>query len=108
MAHDHIRAKVASSRVTMSLLRLGHFLLKYDPDQPRVPAGQRAGGQWARAPGTLVAGRYSETNRAKCELQYESDMFQCRFVLSWRSCQSQAMVRLVACMKGDPQPPFNY
>jgi hypothetical protein len=98
---------IASGRLTLLGMRFESFLRKYDPSQPRVPAGQSTGGQWTDE-GTLVAGTYNEANRDKCELQYETDMFQCRFVTYWRNCQSQAMVRLVACMKGDPLPPFNY
>ena len=103
----NIRRKMAEGRMTLALLTLGENLLKYNPNQPRVPAGRSDGGQWT-SDGTLVASKYNEANRQKCELQYETDMFQCRFVTYWQSCQSQAMVRLVACMKGDPLPPFNY
>lgn len=100
-----IRYGLARARLTLSLMALGVALLKFNPNQPRVPAGRPEGGQWTRI---QVAGKWNERNRAQCELQYETDMFQCRFVLSWRSCQSQAMVRLVSCMKGDPIPSFNY
>lgn len=100
-----LRAGLARARLTLSMVALGAELLKYNPSQPRVPAGRPEGGQWTR---TQVAGRWDERNREKCELQYETDMFQCKFVLSWRSCQSQAMVRLASCMKGDPLPSFNY
>lgn len=32
--------------VSERLRQLNHRLIKYSPDQPRVPAGQRNGGQW--------------------------------------------------------------
>lgn len=97
--------QLARARLTFAMISLGRSLVKYSPDQPRVPAGNPAGGQWTR---TRVAGKWNERNRQDCEVQYETDMFQCKFIVSWRACQSQAMVRLVACMKGDPLPSFNY
>lgn len=100
-----IRHGLAKARLTTKMIALGAALLKYSSDQPRKPAGRPEGGQWTRI---TVAGRWDGTRRDTCEAQYEIDMFQCKFVLSWRSCQSQAMVRLVSCMKNDTIPPFNY
>lgn len=99
----------------------------FDPNQPRVPAGNPDGGQWTSTGGGEAnsgmidrivrqeTGR--EDNRAprlaasdrqeECEQQYERDIFQCRMV-GLASCYAQAMVRRVACEKGHPIPPLNY
>lgn len=100
-----IRYGLARARMTLSMMALGAALTKYNPNQPRVPAGKPDGGQWTRM---TIAGKWTEKNREVCEAQYETDMFQCKFVLSWRSCEGQAMMRMISCMKGDPVPPFNY
>ena len=98
---------IASGRLTLLGMKFESLLRKYDPAQPRVPAGQSTGGQWTDG-GILVAGSWNNTNYAKCELQYESDMFQCRMTVWSASCSNQAMLRRTACMKDDPIPPFNY
>lgn len=83
------------------MLSLGYELLKYNPNQPRVPRGQAAGGQW-----TSVAGKWDESRREDYELQYMSDTFQCR-MMPWNPfCEDQAQSRMVACMKNNPIPPF--
>lgn len=95
---------VASGKLTILALRLEALLRKYDPAQPRVPAGQSTGGRWVG--GVLVAGTWDETKRAECELQYKEDIFQCE-MLPWNPfCRDQARSRMTACMKGDPIPPF--
>jgi hypothetical protein len=100
---------------------------KYDPDQPRVPAGNPEGGRWTDAEGGLGAnteaerssGRASEPRiqvaarrlspgrAAECDRQYRRDVFQCRMV-GLPACYAQAMVRLVACQQGTAIPPLNY
>lgn len=130
-----LRYFAAQNAVHEKAAQLG-ALLKYSPDQPRVPAGQSDGGQWVPWVGrparsnssesgpngdeqhpnggggsVLLAGIFNELNRAKCDAQYEKDMFQCRFVSSARfrsACENQAMSRFVACMKDDLLPPFIY
>lgn len=37
---------IAALRVQVALARLGLALRGYDPDQPRIPAGQSGGGRW--------------------------------------------------------------
>lgn len=101
---------IAESKLQAEASKVGRWLRKYSPDQPRAPAGQPDGGQWIPW-NRVAAGAFNELNRAKCELQYESDMFQCKFVASARSrwaCEEQAMVRYVSCMKDFPIPPHNY
>jgi hypothetical protein len=103
---------VSGARVMLIAARILHLLGKYSPSQPRAPAGQPEGGQWVpwnRSP--TVAGPFDEINRAKCEAQYESDLFQCSFAASGRSgaaCREQAMSRYMLCMKGLPIPGHIY
>jgi len=47
------------------------------------------------------------STRADCEAQWLSDIFHCNMV-GLSACYSQAMVRLVACEKGQTIPPLNY
>ncbi len=43
-----LRARIAGLGLDLAVLRLKHALgeIKYDPNQPRVPAGSSDGGQW--------------------------------------------------------------
>jgi hypothetical protein len=64
----------------------------FNPNQPRVPAGQREGGQWTDAGSDsestvgdqstiVIASRpRSPAREAYCWAQYERDIFQCRMV----------------------------
>lgn len=107
-----LRYQIAGAKLLVNAARMILVRRKYHPDQPRAPAGRPDGGRWI--PWTDrpdVAGPFDELNRAKCEAQYESDMFQCKFVASGRSrwaCEEQAMTRYVSCMKDLPVPPHNY
>src|SRR5271155_736513 len=61
---------------------------KFDPNQPRVPAGNPDGGQWTGEDGQgsgqgasrLAARRISPALLAECEEQYERDLEECRRV----------------------------
>jgi hypothetical protein len=78
--------EIARSRWLIAALRFEHSMLrhaqalralKYDPDQPRVPAGSPGGGQWTSAQGAGLAGdselsgarRTSPGLEAQCYLQ---------------------------------------
>src|SRR5690554_6963051 len=99
-----LRNKISHAKFSIAALRLGAALVKYSPDQPRVPSGRPTGGQWVGI--NRVAGKWNEGRRAECELQYQSDIFQCR-MMPWNPfCEDQARSRMTACMKGDPIPPF--
>jgi hypothetical protein len=86
---------------------------RYDPEQPRVPAGSPGGGRWTSGadgeglglPIEMMAGR--RRSRAYCDAQYDRDIFQCKMV-GLSTCYAQAMVRLVACERGFSIPPLNY
>ena len=104
--------ELAAMRVLVKAMLVRQRWLKYSPDQPRAPAGQPDGGQWINWNRTREAmGLYDEANRAKCELQYDSDMFQCSFAASARSrqaCREQAQSRFTLCMKNLPIPDLIY
>ncbi len=46
-----LRHTLSGLRTTTSLIRLGRALQKYDPNQPRIPAGSPEGGRWTSAGG---------------------------------------------------------
>lgn len=100
------RHRLAAARLTMAMLRLGQHMLKFDPDQPRHPAGNPTGGQWMSTGRLRLAGKWNESLRIECEAQYELDMNQCRMTLWNPFCADQARSRMTACMKGNPIPPF--
>jgi len=92
---------------------------KYDSNQPRVPSGNREGGQWTSVGGDAEAGFESSFQLAArrgrsakyCMSLYASDSFFCSFVepASRRAaCRSQASERLGSCLAGRPIPPLNY
>jgi hypothetical protein len=76
-----------------------YLAAKYRADEPRVPAGNPDGGQWAGAAGsraqpgarTLLAARRGgrRLSEAECWAQYERDVFQCKMV-GLPQCYAQA------------------
>jgi hypothetical protein len=104
---------------------------KYDPNQPRIPAGQPGGGRWRDGDGVteladvsspqseydhgadfelrdlILAARRQRVNDAECLVQYRRDTFHCNMV-GLRSCHAQAAQRYAACLAGHPIPPLNY
>jgi len=105
-----MRMYAAANDFRVRAVRLARLFTKYSPDQPRAPAGRPDGGQWVPW-NRLIASPFDGPGRAICDTQYESDVFQCKFVASARSrraCEEQAMVRYVSCLKDQPLPPHNY
>lgn len=99
---------VATRRVTLLGVQLASLLRKYDPNQPRVPAGRPDGGQWTRVAGIggIAGGKWDNGNWEKCEEQYDKDFRLCppgQF-----ACREQAMLRMVNCMKNEPLAPFRW
>lgn len=99
---------------------------KYDPDQPRVPAGNSDGGQWTSETGaldsqveatttTILPAPYllaaSKPSAAYCWNQMQIDMMYCSS-LSPKSvvaaCRAQAMERYSACLTGKTLPPLPF
>lgn len=101
---------LAELRLQIAAGRLFEALLKFDPNQPRVPAGTPEGGQWTTTGGAArqsrVAGKWDPGKYDECEAQYERDILQCRMVPWNPFCVDQAISRRTACMKGDPIPDF--
>ncbi len=96
---------------------------KYDPNQPRVPAGRSSGGQWtdgadnealsddASGMETFGAARRTGRSVAYCMTQYAVDGLLCRSLeppSRRASCWGQAAERLSACLSRRPIPPLNY
>lgn len=98
-------------------VRRDYYARKFDPNQPRAPAGNPDGGQWtsggegaAGGPSSTdlsAARRISPAVEAACEAQYKQDIFQCRMV-GLRACYQQAALRYANCLAGLQIPPFNY
>ena len=45
-------SEIAAQRVILAAIKLKQLILKYDPDQPRVPASNPDGGQWTDTGGS--------------------------------------------------------
>lgn len=97
---------------------------KYSADQPRVPAGSPAGGQWTSDSGRdasyfaeqtnsnisqnqrlKIAAKISPEREAECEQMRREDEFKCK-ALQMRSCYQQAYLRYSNCLAGRPIPPL--
>lgn len=89
---------------------------KFDPNQPRVPAGNPGGGQWtgegasagrgANSTTIVVAARRKQLE-AECDGQYNMDIALCRIVRT-PLCYERAMARYIACMGEQPLPPLQF
>jgi hypothetical protein len=55
-----MRLRLALLTTETKLLRVRHLMRKYDPNQPRVPAGQGGGGQWSPAGGGNDSGSQTQ------------------------------------------------
>lgn len=121
LRRNAVASRIAGEKMVAAFTRLQTLVLtaKFNPDQPRVPAGSSDGGQWSGGsgdgsatidglpPGDAVAAITSRALRAICEAQFERDIFQCRMV-GLRSCYDQAYQRYAACLARQQIPPFNY
>jgi hypothetical protein len=89
---------------------------KFDPDQPRVSAGNPDGGQWTSGSGsdashtgdsTVILAARRPQMEAACDAQYERDKIICNLVRT-PLCWAQAMERYSACLSGRQLPPLNF
>ena len=90
---------------------------KFNPEQSRVPAGSREGGQWvgevgASPPNTgsdtgTESGRISTKIAYDCDFMHRQDLFICKAVQS-AVCYAQAYLRYTNCQNGRPIPPLNF
>jgi hypothetical protein len=58
-----LRSELASANLMLAIYRLADVCRKFDPDQPRVPAGQPGGGQWTSGAGGAAGGGGAEPSR---------------------------------------------
>lgn len=111
-------ANRAGDAMIAALHKIGTLIrsIKFNPDQPRVPAGDPAGGQWLGEGGEAAAGDLSISAIASsggsslarlCQTQFDRDIFQCRMA-GLRSCYDQAYHRYAACLARRQIPPLNY
>lgn len=110
-----IRTGLSSAKLDLAFQKF-ILALKFDQNQPRVPAGQANGGQWSSETSNesdldlvprLKPLRADYITDEYCREIYRRDLFQCKIV-KISGCYAQAMVRLVACENGHPIPPLNY
>ena len=108
-----VRWHLAALRFEHTMLRHARALhsLKYDPNQPRVPAGNADGGQWTSLENGDIslsaARRVSPARTAECEMQLRRDTFHCNMV-GLPAFHSQAMLQYANCLTGLPIPPLSY
>lgn len=103
-----------------------YYARKFDPNQPRVPAGNADGGQWTsdganltvnepaaltRQPAAYLLAAGGKQSAAYCWNQMLIDFLLCDS-LGPRSligaCRSQAMERYAACLQGKRIPPLPF
>lgn len=102
------------------------YRAKFDPEQPRDERGRWTGngsrlvsdsgsdpevygleGDGLSKISPFRSSRAAMRRRDECDLQYKQDVFQCKMV-GLRQCYAQAMVRRIACERGQPIPPLFY
>jgi hypothetical protein len=102
-------ARRAATATFDRAIRAYRLSRKYSPDQPRMPAGSREGGQWTSGGAYLnVAASQSP---AYCWNQMLIDMMYCstlQKVSRRAACRSQANERYAACLAGRPLPPLPF
>jgi hypothetical protein len=101
---------------------------KYDPNQPRIPAGQPGGGRWRDGDGSteafglardvaqvdervLAQARVPREREERCKDQYDADFRLCARIRPpprQLLCREQAGFRYAACLRNDVIPPFPY
>jgi hypothetical protein len=98
----------------LEALKREYYARKYDPNQPRVPAGNPDGGQWTNGSGSAASGRSNRiaTRRtrgleAECDAQYRRDTVICNLVRT-PLCWANAMQRYAACLAGRPIPELRF
>ena len=81
------KSAVLGLKVLVSAARIHNRIVKYRPDQPRVPKGDPDGGQWTydgSMASARVAGRFDPKRADACDAQMELDSELC----SWRRALS--------------------
>ena len=96
------RAILLETQIAIATLRAELHLKRFRPDQPRVPAGNRDGGQWVQ-----VAAGVRRLSEDECDELYKKDTFHCNMV-GLASCHQQAMFRYSDCLVGKTIRPLSY
>jgi hypothetical protein len=105
-----LKSEAIATRAELKFRKLMHALKAgFDSGQLRDEYGRWTdGGHTGLSNTPAKISRFaSYSNSAACNLQYKSDIFHCKMV-GLSTCYAQAMVRLVACERGQPIPPLNY
>lgn len=115
------RLAILNARITVAMMRADLLLKRFDPNQPRVPAGTATGGQWVQITRPIdkriqspeptdqrirLAGLRRLTED-ECEELYKKDTFHCNMV-GLASCHQQAMFRYSDCLSGKTIRPLSY
>lgn len=115
------RLEILNARITVAMMRADLLLKRFNPSQPRVPAGTATGGQWVQVTGSVgkwVQGSEPGNQRIQlagvrrltedeCEDLYKRDTFHCNMV-GLASCHQQAMFRYSDCLSGKTIRPLSY
>lgn len=99
--HKSYRALLVETQIAVAMLRAELHLKRFNPRQPRQPAGRPEGGQWVKVAGVK---RLSED---ECDKLYKDDTFHCNMV-GLASCHQQAMFRYSDCLAGKTIRPLSY
>ena len=106
-----LSAAISDFKADLAVIHVRALVQKYRPDQPRVPAGVRQGGQWSDSSNSsarvAMARRLTPELDQECEEQLAKDTFECTMAGS-RPCHAQAAVRYSACRTGKYIPRLNY
>ena len=108
LRRNAVASRIAGEKMMAAFTRLQTLVLtaKFNPDQPRGPAGSSDGGQWGGGsgdgsatidglpPGDAVAAITSRALRAICEAQFERDIFSAE----WLDCDP-VMIRRINAMR---------
>lgn len=118
-AIDSMKVKICLIKLRAATIKREFLLKEYNPNQPRLPAGQTGAGRWTdgNAPEPSSVRRKEDgqedplfalaASQEDCDEQYRRDLIVCKFT-DLRACYARAMVRLVACERGHPIPPLNF
>ena len=95
----NLRSEIAAVRIRMALK-------KFNPDQPRWPAGQSDGGQWRPEDGMQLGQvGYDPSREAMCEEQRQLDHELCRMARTSK-CWESADFRYNNCVRNAYIPPL--
>lgn len=103
------KEKLLELKTDLAVLWMRLALKRFDPQQPRWPAGTTIGGQWRPTGGTTgdEAVGYDPSRRMECEAQRMLDQELCRMARS-ATCWEVSDERYNNCMRGAYIPPLRF